>query len=403
MAYPVADSYSGSGAIAGGRSRLPLWRRGLPVRTWVNGIGANTINDINPRYDPVANPLYPAKPPWEYDTQGNTTGGIATVMDAWCGGAFGEATGNYWVFGGGHSDYGGNEVFVLDVYSDTPTWVRINNPTIDMAVSPTHYMLHNDGQTRTVHSYNNLHEINGELFCTGGSLYDQGGGACYVAKISRDDPVWKPDYLNSGTPYFGNSWGVSAYNAADNSIYKSPSGGNDQCYRYDIAAKTMTKMFDFPNNMGTGYYSAHWNPVRNVMIIIAYGLWVYDPSRNASFGWMIQQPPPVGGLGTGMLVGKYGVCYDSKRDVYYIWSGGDDHGSVWVLTPPAVGADPLTAEWTTSLMTNTGTPPTFSIFDADRTNAAMRGTYGRLFYSEKLDAIGVTSRVTDKLSILPLS
>lgn len=401
----MGESYScaSGGRISAGCHTMPMWRRNLPIRTWANEIGANTVSALDPKNDPAANPLYPLKPPWQYTANGTATSGQTTVMDAWCGGTFGEDTGNFWVFGGGHADYGGNEVYVANMYADTPTWERINNPSTDMAVSPTHYMLHNDGQTRTVHSYNNLHEINGELFCTGGSLFDQGGGAVYVARISRADPVWRPDYLNSGTPYFLNSWGVSCPVPGQGIIYKSPSGANGKCYQYNIANKTMTQVFTYPGDMGGGYYASHFNPVRGIMLIIAYSLRVFVPERNAEFSWNLPPSPPVVGLGTSMLVGKWGFCYDSKRDVYYLWSGGSDHGSIYVLTPPPVGQDPLTAEWTTSLMTNTGTPPTFSIAGADLPNAAKNGTYGRLFYSERLDAIGVVSRVTDKVSILPLS
>ena len=402
----MGESYScdSGGRISAGCYTMPMWRRNLPVRTWANEIGANTVSALDPKNDPAANPLYPLKPPWQYTTNGTPTSGQSVVMDAWCGGAFGEATGNFWVFGGGHTDYGGNEVYVANMYADVPTWERINNPTTDMSVSPVHYFLHPDGQTRTVHSYNNLFEKDGALYCTGGSIYDAGGGAVYVAHISRNDPVWRPDYLNSGDPYFLNSWGVSCYNPEDNAIYKSPAGGYANCKRIDLTTGVVTQLFGMGNVGTTGYYSSHWNTKRNVMVFIpGWGLRVWSAATNASFAWTLPAGPPVTGPASSALVGTAGFCYDTVRDVYYLWGGGSDHGTVVKLTPPPVGQNPQTSEWTTEFMVNTGTPPTFSISGALLPNAAKNGTYGRLFYSARLDAIGVVSRVTDKISILPLS
>src|SRR3546814_1403457 len=50
----------------------------------------------------------------------------SAVLGAWNGGAFDRARGEFRVHGGGHADYGGNEVYAFDFA--TLTWTRETNP-----------------------------------------------------------------------------------------------------------------------------------------------------------------------------------------------------------------------------------------------------------------------------------
>lgn len=64
MALAVGDSYacaSGS-VIAAGRNYYPSW---APAAGEIKSISLNTLADIDPKNDPLANPNYPAAAPWE--------------------------------------------------------------------------------------------------------------------------------------------------------------------------------------------------------------------------------------------------------------------------------------------------------------------------------------------------
>jgi len=57
-------------------------------------------------------------------------GYIAAVMVAWSGGVFDTDRDRLVVWGGGHSDYGGNEVYAFGpLSSDTPRWERLTDPS----------------------------------------------------------------------------------------------------------------------------------------------------------------------------------------------------------------------------------------------------------------------------------
>lgn len=64
MTTPVGDSYNTTpgGFIAAGRSYYPSW---APVAGEIKSISLNTLADIDPKNDPLANPNYPGSAPWE--------------------------------------------------------------------------------------------------------------------------------------------------------------------------------------------------------------------------------------------------------------------------------------------------------------------------------------------------
>lgn len=153
MATAHARTYNGisGGTIAGGRYRYPAWRRALTSRVWAQ-IGSNKLSDINPTNDAAINPTYPTSP-W---------GNQANMIASWNGGGFDSASQEYVVWGGGHSDYAGNEVYGIDLSLDAPAWSLLIKPsgaigntgTLDYGanVADTYF----DGRPRSQHTYGNL-------------------------------------------------------------------------------------------------------------------------------------------------------------------------------------------------------------------------------------------------------
>jgi hypothetical protein len=108
-------------AQAQAASSPPSWVSSIPQGTWA-AIGKNTISDVDAAKDPAVNPGG-GSPPW----RGNT--GLRAILDAWNGGAFASGYGSHGsllVFGGGHNDYLGSEVYAFDMA--TQMWKRVTNP-----------------------------------------------------------------------------------------------------------------------------------------------------------------------------------------------------------------------------------------------------------------------------------
>lgn len=398
----MGESYScaSGGVIAAGRYRQPLWRRGLTPLAW--GLqGSNTLNDIDPRYDATANPDYPNIPPWSKYLGGSYMGGQSTVMEAWGGGAFDEASGWFYVTGGGHADYAGNEVYRINLYVDNPTWERYTNPTVDVETGRT-LIKYGDGSPVSHHTYWNLFVHEGELYTFGGSVYHTGSGPVFLAHVDKNTRQWVFDWEPTGTPPFQDAWGICAYSPTQKKVYRGYSYDFSPVWAMDLTTKTFgSSLFAHGPALG-GYTAAHWNDKRQCLMYVNHSagvpvVRVWAPGESSTFG----SPANAGTVPT--LTGYEGMCYDSDLDRYYIWHGGPNHGNLITLTPPPVGQSPRTNDWTWgTLAAASGTPPSFAGSGGRNNNAAFGGTFGRLFYSSRLKAVGVISRTVDKIAILPL-
>jgi len=125
----------------------PDWVKKITPGTWAE-VSLNTLADLNPARDPEVNPNYPASPPW-IDNQ-------RAVLDAWNGGAFAAGygqSGALIVFGGGHTDYYGNEVYAFDLASQR--WERLTNPYPN-PVFPVKDGIWPDGTPSVPHTYDHV-------------------------------------------------------------------------------------------------------------------------------------------------------------------------------------------------------------------------------------------------------
>jgi hypothetical protein len=102
----------------------PEWVLDIAPGTWAE-ISRNVLADVDPARDPKINPNYPSAPPWRGAT------GQKGVINAWNGGAFASRVGRLGslvVFGGGHNDYFGNEIYAFDL--EQRTWRRLTDPFV---------------------------------------------------------------------------------------------------------------------------------------------------------------------------------------------------------------------------------------------------------------------------------
>jgi len=217
----VAEATRLSSVVA---APAPDWVLAIKPGTWVE-IGTNTLSDVDPAQDPAANPAYPSSPPWRGAT------GQKAVVNAWNGGAFAAnlgRLGSLVVFGGGHNDYFGNEVYAFDL--EELRWRRLTDPfpasrdTLTAFYEDAEFA---DGSPVPPHTYdyvdyhpgtNSFVLLRGvqQLGVSGGSF---SGSPAHM--LSFGDHKWRRS-PPSAAPYGSSGW--SAYDALRDVFWINPPG-----------------------------------------------------------------------------------------------------------------------------------------------------------------------------------
>lgn len=297
--------------------------------------------------------------------------GPRAVMDAWSGGAYDSNRDRLIVWGGGHCDYAGNELYVFDI--QTLSWSRLTEPSTTIAEGVSHYP---DGLPSSRHTYDMLSYVPET-----GKFVSVGGGAGYFC----DQPQ---NYINStdlfnfalnrweraaNHPSIGNSTGrVSAYDAATGHVWAHGT--------YDGKLAEYNPVADTWKAHGSQTYleidgKAAIDAQRHEMLVVGgYGgnrqilLWDLD---NPAAGPKI---PSTSGDRTLETQSGIGLVYDPVSDRYVGWDGGS---SVYTLNPD-------TWVWTKV------DPATSNSVQGPAANE--NGTYGRFQYIPSQNAFVVVSR-----------
>ena len=387
MATPVGDSYScaSGGRIAAGRHLLPAWLSAMPINTWATP-GSNTISSVDPSLDAAVNPNYPGIAPWKGVT------GTVSVVTAWSGAAWDETNKRLLITGGGHADYAGNEVYAWG--AATATFSRLNNPTgaigntgtlsdgLD-ATNPAYF----DGRPRSAHTYGNLPMRNGEMWNFQGSTYVSGFGICGAWKFVGND------WVRNGTTTFGAGYGSTLYDPSRGKFIRI-GASNSQPTWYDPVADSTTQMARWTNNDAQEMYGVIDTRRDLVVQFSKYvTLLKLDDSSDAVVATQVGTVPNWAAMNVPGNSSWAGLVYDYANDRYLVWAGGS---SIYVLTPPAIGQNPLTANWVWSTLApavgNTITP----------SNTGVAGTYGRFWHSPSLNCVGVVNSVTEQMHVFRL-
>jgi hypothetical protein len=98
------------------------------------------------------------------------------------------------------------------------------------------------------------------------------------------------------------------------------------------------------------------------------------------------------GSGIGRGAGSIGIAHDALRDRYLLWQGGT---TIYTLTPPALGVDPLAGTWTWGTLA----PLSGSVTPGAQ---EFNGTYNRFWFSESLNAVGVFNTTFQKMHVFAL-
>lgn len=307
-------------------------------------IQAGPLEDLKPGcwYEVPNSHLYDVRP----------TGYSANVMSPWSGGAYDTKRERLIVWGGGHGDYGGNEIYVFDVA--TLKWARLNDPSPDPGGEDT------DGDRRLAdgtpgsrHTYDYLEYIPDPIdrfFVGGGSgVYRDGQNKDFNTYYFDFNTLQWETKMVLGAP--ASIGATTDYDPVTGCVYQ----GLGHLYKWDTQTNLWTQEITY-SNPGQEVTAA-LDPKRRKYVLIGQEAgWLFD--LNAGSG---QALASTGATEIQRPSGP-GFVYDSISDKFVAWKGGTD---VYTL-------DMDTRVWTkhAPASINTVVP----------TQATGCGTYGRFRY-----------------------
>jgi hypothetical protein len=267
--------------------------------------------------------------------------GPAAIMEAWGSGALDTTRNRLVVWGGGHGDYAGNEVYVFDL--DTLRWSRLNDPSTDIGgVEASGY--YPDGLPRARHTYNSLGYLPPpvDLFCSfGGAAHYPSGqtGTFHTDCFDFEHLSWS---RRADATYGGNTIGaMSAFDPVTGHYFAHGGAMSANLAEYDPVADEWTEHVEDQSGWTPYYYTAAIDPVARRFVAIGGG--------NAR-SWDLDHPnlesvavPRTGDGVAATAPGCPGFEYDSQAHKLVSWVGGGDvytldvAAGTWARVTPASG------------------------------------------------------------------
>lgn len=301
--------------------------------------------------------------------------GFKAVMESWSGAGFDSKRDRLIVWGGGHHDYSGNEIYAFDV--NKLAWTRLNESSTDFG-GDENTGEYPDGNPRSRHTYNYIQYIPAiDRFCTlgGAGLFPSGQtGTNNTHCYDFDSKKW--ERKNAGA--VGSIGAISGVDEATGKVYLH-SGGSGRLLEWSPTADTWTPRIAYPKGWFNYYYTGAVGDGK----FIAIGL---DGESKASLiQWDLAKPdaaPMHMDIPASVEAAQKqnpGFTWDSKRKVFVAWSGGS---KLWVLNPANLGwaAVPLSGD-------NTVIP----------TAGEKLGTYGRFRYVASQDVFVGVNRISESV------
>jgi hypothetical protein len=203
----------------------------------------------------------------------NPPGDVACVIDCWSGAAFDSTRGRLVVFGGGHGQYAGNEVYVFDV--ESLNWTRLTDPSMDIGGDEASGY-YPDGNPRSAHTYNYLVYMGGQFdrFCELGSTayYPSGQvGTPHTDCFNFNSLKWErfADRPETG----GQTGAFTGVDSSTGHAWVHGFGGSSRLAEYDPDQNQWTSH----GGMWTeqiyvwGYETADIDPQRHKMVAVGHG------------------------------------------------------------------------------------------------------------------------------------
>lgn len=288
--------------------------------------------------------------------------GPRSVMDAWSGGAYDLARDRLLIWGGGHTDYAGNEIYAFDI--DTLDWLRLIDPTPENLVVADRAR-YRDARPSSRHTYNSIQYLPGQdLLISLGAAAVYGNQPASVSSNRVDvyrfrAREWeiRADKTPNGVLYGA----FSAYDPVSSKLYHHGVAPDSSLSVYDPATDVWeSALGDYEADV---FMTAAVDPDSRIMAATG-------GAKSEVVWWDLNNPgPPTVQRTFGRAADKAleganapGFVYDEVANKFVGWSGGD---GVYTLNP-------ITWEWSRVAPApgNKVTP------SAPNTN----GTYGRFRY-----------------------
>lgn len=287
-------------------------------------------------------------------------GSFSAIMEAWSGGTYDTKRDRLIVWGGGHGDYSGNELYTFDV--NTLAWSRASDPSMNVG-GDERSGVYPDGKPRSQHTYDHIVYVPSiDRFCSLGAGGTYPGGQighnktmCY----DFDAKKWeqKANTMNSGTS------AIADYDPVTQKVWMHGTLSDSYLASWDPVKDVWTK--HVTKNGGLEYYYTAAIG-RGKMLAIGRGEMIEWNLANPS-----AQPVKVATTGAKEIMSSQspGFVFASKSGYYIAWAGGT---ALYAYNPD-------TKNWTklAPASTNKVTP----------TAADPRGTYGRFQYIPSQDAV----------------
>src|SRR6185437_4127119 len=296
----------------------------------------------------LANTVYNG--PLAASIHGNT--GPSAVMSTWSGATFDPIHDQLIVWGGGHTDYGGNEVYAFSL--KTMTWSMLDNPSSVAGYDGSGIMPDRTPASR--HTYDGMTFIptTGQMFETGGSHYQNGDADPTSWLFNPTTGTWQQAPSLNATAGYGD---IAAYDPSSQQVFVA--GFINQGFEaYNPATNTWKSLSN------TGLLDYHMTgaiePVDHIMVAIGGGFIQEFSLSGSSIG--TSTVPKVTGNTTLQGVDSPGFVWDSAANLFVGWDGGSN---LFTL-------DPHTMQWNVvaAAADNTVVPPAGDV----------NGTFGRFQY-----------------------
>ncbi len=307
-------------------------------------------------------------------------GYLSNIMKAWSGGAYDTKRDRLIVWGGGHGDYAGNEIYVFDV--NTLKWSRITDPS-DWLGGDEASGVYLDGLPRSRHTYNYIEYMpNIDRFVSVGSAATYPNGMSPDKKFydfNFDTLTWN----KSRAPAIsgGNISSFAVYDPVTGHLFRH--GALNTYFGLDEYDPVNDKWTKRPGGYVRLYVTAAIDPVRRTLVTIGNGTtplrWDLSNASAAPVKFTTSGDKSIESATAP------GFVFDPASQRYVGWSGGAD---VFVL-------DPTNWTWTRikPAATNTVIP----------TQVPKWGTYGRFRYIPSKNVFIVVNETTGNVYFYKLT
>ncbi|MGE0786368.1 MAG: hypothetical protein AB7S26_11925 [Sandaracinaceae bacterium] len=298
--------------------------------------------------------------------------GCAAVAAAWGGGAADTTHDRLLVWGGGHNDYWGNEIYALDLTTQTVSRITDPSPATpnpdDCGVTQLA-----DGRPNSRHTYDNLAYIEHahRMFAWGGApACRPGGGSDDTWTFDVDAVEWTSmDPTNGGPP--AAFIASTDYDAQTQLVLLHDTHG---LWSYDVDTNTYAARA--PDTATDYHMTGRVDPVHRLFVMIGGGqAWAHDLA-----GGYARRALDLTGCGAVVDAAYPGFAWDPVDERFIAWVGG---GSVYAIDAVAGTCEELP-------------------YDGGPGDAQANGTNGRFRYFPALDVFALVNDFSEPAYILRL-